>query len=105
LKIFSVEYLGFKVPIVTCIYKILEPRRLTTLWASTACYRDSFTLFTLLSLVPLKFLDTECSFCRLIRRPEHLIGRHCGISRQTEGHSFGDHLLSESVIVTPSSVI
>jgi hypothetical protein len=24
-----------------------EPRRLTTLWASTACYRDSFT-FTLI---------------------------------------------------------
>jgi hypothetical protein len=23
-----------------------EPRRLTTLWASTACYRDSFTFFT-----------------------------------------------------------
>jgi hypothetical protein len=22
---------------------ICEPRRLTTLWASTACYRDSFT--------------------------------------------------------------
>jgi hypothetical protein len=26
------------------IVKIMwEPRRLTTLWASTACYRDSFT--------------------------------------------------------------
>jgi hypothetical protein len=25
-----------------------EPRRLTTLWASTACYRDSFTLPQLL---------------------------------------------------------
>jgi hypothetical protein len=24
-----------------------EPRRLTTLWASTACYRDSFTFTTL----------------------------------------------------------
>jgi hypothetical protein len=23
-------------------YKIWEPRRLTTQWASTACYRDSF---------------------------------------------------------------
>jgi hypothetical protein len=42
---------------------------------------------------------------RLIRRPEHLIGRHCGISRQNEGHSFGDHLISESVSITPSSVI
>jgi hypothetical protein len=25
------------------VYKMWEPRRLTTLWASTACYRDSFT--------------------------------------------------------------
>jgi hypothetical protein len=39
-----------------------------------------------------------------MRRPEHLIGRHCGISRQ-DGHSFGDHLISESVSVKPSSVI
>jgi hypothetical protein len=31
------------------VYKIWEPRCLTTLWASTACYSDSFTLpFTLL---------------------------------------------------------
>jgi hypothetical protein len=27
-----------------------EPRRLTTLWASTACYRDSFTLLIISSL-------------------------------------------------------
>jgi hypothetical protein len=26
------------------VYKVWEPRRLTTLWASTACYRDSCTL-------------------------------------------------------------
>jgi hypothetical protein len=25
------------------VYKMWEPRRLTTLWASTAYYRDSFT--------------------------------------------------------------
>jgi hypothetical protein len=25
------------------VYKVLEPRRLTTLWVSTACHRDSFT--------------------------------------------------------------
>jgi hypothetical protein len=31
----------------TTVYKMWEPRRLTTLWAFTACYRDSFTfLFT-----------------------------------------------------------
>jgi hypothetical protein len=45
-----------------------------------------------------------CSFCRLIRRPEHLIGRHWYLP-QTEGQSFGDHLISESVSVTPSSVV
>jgi hypothetical protein len=28
-------------------YKMWEPRRLTTLWATTACYRDSCTCFTL----------------------------------------------------------
>jgi hypothetical protein len=27
------------------VYKIWGPRRLTTLWASTACHRDSFTIF------------------------------------------------------------
>jgi hypothetical protein len=27
------------------VQKIWEPRRLTTLWASTACYRDSFAFF------------------------------------------------------------
>jgi hypothetical protein len=27
------------------VYTMWEPRRLTTLWISTACYRDSFTLF------------------------------------------------------------
>jgi hypothetical protein len=32
--------------------KMWEPRRLITLWASTACYRDSFTIFfTFLSKV------------------------------------------------------
>jgi hypothetical protein len=25
------------------VYKMWEPRRLTTLWSFTACYRDSFT--------------------------------------------------------------
>jgi hypothetical protein len=25
------------------VYKMWEPQHLTTLWASTACYRDSFT--------------------------------------------------------------
>jgi hypothetical protein len=29
------------------VEKMWEPRRLTTLWASMACYRDSFTLLFL----------------------------------------------------------
>jgi hypothetical protein len=29
------------------VWKMWKPRRLTTLWASTACYRDSFTFFYL----------------------------------------------------------
>jgi hypothetical protein len=47
----------------------------------------------------------ECSLCRLIRRAEHLIGRHWYIFWQTEGHSIGDHLITGSVSVMPSSVI
>jgi hypothetical protein len=35
------------------VYKMWEPRRLTTLWASMASYRDSFTL-------PLPFKDIMC---------------------------------------------
>jgi hypothetical protein len=27
------------------VWKMWEPRRLTTLWAFTACYRDSFIFF------------------------------------------------------------
>jgi hypothetical protein len=38
--------------------KMWVPRRLTTLWASTACYRDSFT-FTILSIsFPVHYLFT-----------------------------------------------
>jgi hypothetical protein len=33
-----------------CLEKMWEPRRLTSLWASTACYRDSFT-FTMGKIV------------------------------------------------------
>jgi hypothetical protein len=64
-------------------------------------------LTTHLQLVPRsrKCGSIACSLCRLIKRPEHLIGRHCSISRQTEGHTFDDHLISESASVTPYSVI
>jgi hypothetical protein len=43
--------------------------------------------------------------CRLIRRPEHLIGRHGSTSWQTKGNSFGDHLISESISVTEASIV
>jgi hypothetical protein len=36
---------------------------------------------------------------------QNILWADTGISRQTEGHSFGDHLISESVSVTPSSMI
>jgi hypothetical protein len=40
---------------------------------------------------------TECSLCRLIGRPEYLIGRHCGISWQTGGHSVTTWAVSQSL--------
>jgi hypothetical protein len=46
--------------------------------------------------IHITYKTIECSFCSFIGRPEHLIDRHCGISRATEGHSFGDHLISVS---------
>jgi hypothetical protein len=33
------------------VYKMWERRRLTTQWASTACYRDDFTFFTFLPVI------------------------------------------------------
>jgi hypothetical protein len=30
---------------VPIVYKMWQPRRLTTLWVSTACYTDSFTFY------------------------------------------------------------
>jgi hypothetical protein len=36
---------------------------------------------------------------------QNILSAGTGISRQTGVHSFGDHLISESVSVTPSSVI
>jgi hypothetical protein len=43
---------GFKADNLTAIcepivWKMWEPRRLTTLWASAACYKDSFTVLPL----------------------------------------------------------
>jgi hypothetical protein len=41
------------------VWKMWEPRRLTTLWTFTACYRDSFTfVFTLFFVI----LLAVCTF-------------------------------------------
>jgi hypothetical protein len=56
-----------------------------------------------------KGTNTKRSLWRPVRRPgsfsERRISRHCGIPWQTEGRSFGDHLISESVSVMPLSII
>jgi hypothetical protein len=46
------------------VYKMWEPRRLTTLCALTACYRDNFTFFFLLSFTILS-LDAELQTAQL----------------------------------------
>jgi hypothetical protein len=79
--------------------------------SKVTCHRDLRRGFGLVIgfIGYLQVATTECSLCRLIRRPgsfsERPIGIHSGISRRTEGHSFGDHPISESVSVTPSNVI
>jgi hypothetical protein len=41
------------------IWKMWKPRRLTTLWASTACYRDSFNFITFIQIF-------HYSVCRIL---------------------------------------
>jgi hypothetical protein len=33
------------------VYKIWEPRHLRTLWASTACYRDSYIIIIIILII------------------------------------------------------
>jgi hypothetical protein len=40
-----------------------------------------------------------------VQAVQNILSADTGISRQTEGHSFGDHLISKSVSVTPSNMI
>jgi hypothetical protein len=42
------------------IYKIWELRCLTTLWVSTSCYGDIFTIFTSSFYVPMIIVGTGC---------------------------------------------
>jgi hypothetical protein len=46
-----------------------------------------------------------CVHCAGLLDVQNILSAETGISRQTEVHSFGDHLISESVSITPSSVI
>jgi hypothetical protein len=43
-------------------------------------YVRSNFIFRNFHLLKLLVLSIVCSLCRLITRPEHLIGRHCGTS-------------------------
>jgi hypothetical protein len=56
------------------VQKMLEPRRLTTLWAFTTCYRDSFTFFftrhDLNSLVFLSFTERTEQTCIVFTEEE-----------------------------------
>jgi hypothetical protein len=43
------------------VHKMWEPRRLTTLWASTACYRDIFTyIYNMLLLMTMRNVEVIC---------------------------------------------
>jgi hypothetical protein len=60
------------------VYKIWEPRRLTTLWASTACYTDSFN-FTFIdaSLLPPLRVCAPCIMSRHYTRWEVIFFWSC----------------------------
>jgi hypothetical protein len=49
--------------------------------------------------------DVQGVHCAGLLDVHDILSADTGISRQTQDHSFGDHLSSESVSVTPSSVI
>jgi hypothetical protein len=38
----------------TIVYKMWEPQHLTALWASTACYRETFTYFYFFIIISIK---------------------------------------------------
>jgi hypothetical protein len=53
------------------VWKMWEPRRLTALWAFTACYRDTFTFFYV-EVIVLMCLAQDRSTDRSVRRPRTL---------------------------------
>jgi hypothetical protein len=52
-----------------------------------------------------KFIHIQSDHCAGLLDAQNILSADTDISRQTEGHSFGDLLISESVSVMPSSVI
>jgi hypothetical protein len=50
-------------------------------------------------------LQNNSVHCAGLLDVQNILSADIGISRQTEGYSFGDHLISETVSVKPSSVI
>jgi hypothetical protein len=69
----------------------------------------SYTQFSLSHLSELKMFlsnlnaDIQNVHCAGLLEVQNILLADTGISQQTEAHSFGDHLISESVSVTPSS--
>jgi hypothetical protein len=63
-------------------------------WGSTPRLTDWLTVSRNVTLTVNLTLDVQ-----------NISSADTGISTQTEGHSFGDHLISKSVSVTPLSVI
>jgi hypothetical protein len=63
-----------------------------------------FPTKTLYALLSSPMRTVGCSFAGLLD-VQNILTADAGISWQTEGHLFGDHLITESVRVTPSSVI
>jgi hypothetical protein len=56
------------------VYKMWEPRLLTTLRAFTACYRDSFTFISILFKIGIanRFKMVQCRFVRKAGKPATL---------------------------------
>jgi hypothetical protein len=69
-----------------------EPRRLTTLWASAVCYKDSFTFLTLIS-IGLRLLSARNLTAKLKvpirrKRPGLLLHDNCGLHVSPQVMSF-----------------
>jgi hypothetical protein len=51
-----------------------------------------------------KSMHMQSVHCAVLLGVQNILSADISISRQTEGHSFGDHVISESVSAMPSSV-